>query len=676
MSDITKKIFSIEQADDLPATENFTKSNIIPPVPTEPAERIIKPKVDDVPEFVTRDSVRPRLAPPTHSIETLQPPKAGGWLILGFGLLYIIGAGLYFGLPLLNQPVGLIPIAGLAVLLCLPLILLFLLWRAFRHLSFISFENSKLAQATEILVSPDAEALKRTETLSSGIRNEISKINSGLAKTVEAFQGVQIAIAKESQALDTAGLALTNRSDDVGRNLTLQREAIQGMSETVETRMSLLSSQISDTGATLDGICTTAEAKLLKAGEALQKASVTVNETMTSTGSHIEEKITAIEATSQNLKDTTGGLTTSITASTESLQNADSTFANNVGKLQTLNAQTQTQISDLQATIGHGYEVLAELREAAESREAVVASHYDGLTAQIKKSEDDTLAAQGQTARMVETNLAQMRRDFSRMETDLKALQSKLNNLRKTSDDLDDANIKPARLNLVPLESDFPPVEPSRPIARPSRSKFKPEFEPISDSPLNLGVDMEIESQDQTLINFEPDLIRRPGELETKSKPKGFGRRKDKDEKSGWRWRDMLGTLERPDDNLGRTAPPLGEIDRKVNAVALLTGLQLSPAAIVDEGTVVDATQGQINKGEPGLTAAVVLKLPEAVSHLKDSLNRDVALKANLRSFTLGFAKTLSHTTQTAPALRAALGSPEGRAYLLCAAAFRPELRG
>jgi len=35
----------------------------------------------------------------------------------------------------------------------------------------------------------------------------------------------------------------------------------------------------------------------------------------------------------------------------------------------------------------------------------------------------------------------------------------------------------------------------------------------------------------------------------------------------------------------------------------------------------------------------------------------------------------IGNTPPTAPALRAALGSPEGRAYLLCAAAFKPELR-
>ena len=128
-------------------------------------------------------------------------------------------------------------------------------------ISLITFENSKLTRAAEILVTPDQEALNRTETLSAGIRDEISKVNSGLSQTVEAFKDVQLAITREAQALDTAGIALTTRSDDVGRTLTLQRQALEGLSGTFDTRMDALSTQISDASQTLEGICTAAVSK-------------------------------------------------------------------------------------------------------------------------------------------------------------------------------------------------------------------------------------------------------------------------------------------------------------------------------------------------------------------------------------------------------------------------------
>ena len=666
MSDITKKIFSIEPADERPLTADKPKTHWLKPLPDEPISEKMDAKTEDVPEFVTRDSVQPLLSPPSN-LEPLKPPRAAGWLILSFGLLYIIGAGLYFGTPLLNQPIELLPISGIAVLLALPLILLFLLWRTLKHLSLITFENSKLTRAAEILVTPDKEALNRTETLSAGIRNEISKVNSGLSKTVEAFKDVQLAITKEAQALDTAGHTLSNRSEDVGRTLSAQREALEGLSGTFDTRMNTLSTQLSEASQTLEGICTDAESKLLSAGEALQKTTEVVDETVTTNTARLGDKIASLEATNENLSGSAGKLTMSLNESAHSLLQSDFAFTENMTELTTLNKQTQAQISELQATIGHGHEVLTELREAAESKKTIIATHYEDLSTQLKQSEDNTLAAQGKTARMVETNLAQMRRDFTRMETDLKSLQAKLVNAKAAAQDIPEVEQKSARLKLKPLDTDFPPVEPPRHVA-PSRPK--PKYDPIAKTPLNLGADMEIESLDEPLIKFEPDVVRRPFEVEANPKAKGFGRRKNKEEKAGWRWRDMLGNLERPDGN----APSATQ--GGVNAVALLTGIKLSPSAIVDEGTVVDATQARVNKGEPGLASAVTEKLPEAVTHLKESLNRDPNLKANLLTFTSNFSNMLSNTPPTAPALRAALGSPEGRAYLLCAAALKPELRG
>ncbi len=671
VSDITKKIFSIEPADD--AVEP-SSADVIRPVADDTPKTAKSTSTDDVPDFVTRDPIQPLATPPSILEEVDQPSKAAGWLILGFSVLYLIGAGLYFGLPLVTEPAGLMPIAGLVLLLTLPLFLLFLLWRTLRHLNRVSLQNARMAKAANLLVTPDRDALTRTETLASGIRTQISLVNKGLSDTVEALQGVQLAVTRESQALDAAGLNLTKRSDEVGQNLTLQRQALDSMTDTFDTRMSTLSTQITDSSQTLDGVCTAAETKLLNASEALQKASETVDATVTSGSARIDENITSLGEMSRKLDETANALTEDLKVSTQTLQSSDETFIQRSDELQRLNVQTEAQITELQATINRGHEMLSELQASSEARSSAVDSYYGDLSAQLKKSEDETLALQGQTTRMVESNLAQMRRDFSRMETDLQSLQAKLTNLRQASDELPEPEVKPSRLNLKPLDSDFPPVEPPRPFVKPER-------EPSNEGPLNLGMDMEIESEDEPLISFEPDVIRRPGQINETTKSKGFGRRSDKEEKSGWRWRDMLGTLERPDAAVPETItppPPLNSDEmaiRDIDGVALLSALQLSPAAIVDEGTVVDATQARINSGEAGLTSVVTDKLPEAVAHLKDNLEADASLKSDLRTFTADFAKMIGNTPPTAPALRAAFGSPEGRAYLLCAAAFKPELR-
>ena len=688
MSDITKKIFSIEQTGDEPVRSDLPKSDILRPLAEEKITRSTPQPTEKVPEFVTREAIRPLATPPPALTDYDSPSKAAGWIIFALGALYLIGAGLYFGLPLLDEAaLGLLPVAGLVVLLTLPIILLFLLWRALRHLSVINDQNARMSKAAEILVSPEREALARTETLAGGIRAEISKVNIGLSEAVNSLKGVQSTVAQESEALDAAGQALSKRSDAVGQNLTLQRQALESLSGGIDARMSALSVQITDKGQKLDEICAAAETKILNAGEALEKASTAVDETATSGADRIRDKIDTLEETRLKLAETAEAFTSKMASSTETLLETDKYFGEYSEKFQglntetqsqfkefkTLNADTQSQISALQATIGHGYEMLDTLKASSKTQAADVAAYYDNLSNQLKRSEDDTLKAQGETASMVESNLAQMRRDFSRMETDLQALQVKLNRLRDASDDLERVEPESPRLRLRPLETDFPPVEPPEPVAH---------AEPVEiiDSPLNLGGDMEIASADAPLINFEPDVIRRPGDVSSKPKSKGFGRRGGKDEKSGWHWRDMLGSLERPDGVADPSAPNASlsagtNVSRDVDGVALLTALKLSPAAIVDEGTVVDATQARINTGEPGLTSVVKDKLPEAVAHLKQNMAADTALRADLHVFTMGFSKMIGNTPPTAPALRAAFGSPEGRAYLLCAAAFTPELR-
>ena len=676
MSDITKKIFSIEPEGPPKSAREPSTDDVIRPVLADRAEPRVKSAQEDVPKFVTREAKSPLKAPPQSELGE-DPPSGAGWVIVSLGVLYLIGAGLYFGMPLLNETAGLFAIAGLALLLALPLVLLFLLWRALRHLNNINAQNARLSRAAEILVTPDDEALARTETLAAGIQTQISKVNSNLADTVEALKGVQLGVTRESQALDAAGLQLTSRSDDVGRNLTLQRQALESISSTFDTRMGTLSTQITDTGQTLDVICTTAEEKLLKASEALQIASGKMDQTVADGSTRISERITEIGDISLKLEETTKTLTTDLETSAQTLTDADQGLMDKTLALQELNISTQTKIIDLQNTIDRGNEMLANLNEAAETRESFVQSYYQDLSAGLKQSENETLAAQGKTARMVEDNLAQMRQDFQAMESDLQALQSKLNNLKTAAPAAAPAAVESqTRLNLKPLDSDFPPVEAPRFAPTPRVSTTIANTASIVESPLNLGADMELESAEAAIVDYEPDVIRRPGDVDPApaSKSKGFGRRAEKQDKSGWRWRDMLGTLDRPDANLTAATGLVGAAAATtagINGVAILTKLQLSPSAIVDEGTVIDATQARINNGESGLVTTVTTKLPDAVSHLKNEIAGNPQLENELKSFSAEFAQMIGNTPPTAPALRAALGSPDGRAYLLAAAALK-----
>jgi len=78
-----------------------------------------------------------------------------------------------------------------------------------------------------------------------------------------------------------------------------------------------------------------------------------------------------------------------------------------------------------------------------------------------------------------------------------------------------------------------------------------------------------------------------------------------------------------------------------------------------------------VSGGDGALASMVNRKLPEAVNHLREKMASDTKLTADLMRFNTQFSRMISITPPTAPALRASLGSPDGRAYLLIAAALK-----
>ncbi|GGX59117.1 hypothetical protein GCM10011309_05840 [Litorimonas cladophorae] len=687
VSDITKKIFSIEP-EGVTSNQEPNASDIIRPISVSPkGEKAVDQKSDirsekeavkteKVPDFVTRQAVHPLQTPPSSSAYPQVSASGTGWItwtLVGFSLLYVIGVNLLLVPPLLKESGTLFQYSGLAVLIMLPVILLLLLGTALKRLVKLNDESQNLARAADLLVSPETEALGRTQTLARGIQAEISKFNGQLKDTVTALQGVQTAVSLERQALDTAGLKLSERSEDVGRSLTLQRQALESISGTFDAHMGTLSAKIAETSSELQNVCVDAESRLTQAGARLSEAT-TNTETQISKGTdQIQGKILELGDVSRKLDDSGEALTSDLGSSAQQLIALEAKLAERITELDTLNSGTQTKIGDLQATVQEGNKLLNDLQEAANTRETELKSLYDRLSAQLKKSENDTLSTQGNTARVVEANLAQMRRDFGSMETELKSLQIKINRLRDSADATlqftQEPSFLPSRLNLKPLDTDFPPVEPPH-----INTELAQKPEEIGETPFNLGMDLEIESPLSEISNFEPDVVTRPGQ--PSAPKKGFGRKSEK-ETNGWRWRDMLGGLERPDLEIERvSSQPLSpkniaDVDLpSVDIVSLLSTIKLSPSAFVDEGMVVDATQARINSGEAGIAAAVTKQLPDAVAHLRQHIFSDEQLAEDVKRFHSAFSKTIGNTPPSAPALRAALGSPDGRAYLLCTAAL------
>jgi len=667
LSDITKKIFSIESAAD---PEKPPHASLIEAV--KPLDHNDKVK-DDLPEFVTREMKAPIIlgSPQDRKHSSTSWIK---WTGLAFTLVWLIGAALMFSDRFLSQNTDKFETAGLIVLIALPAILITLLWMSLRQLVTISNRNIDLANAANALISPETEALSRTQTLADGIKAEISSVNGKLSETVNLFKSVQTEISRESQALDAAGIQLSHRSEDVGRNLTLQRQALESISGTFESKMETLSTHILETGKTLETSSETASSRIETTIGAIDETASKLSEASSTMDQSLSTRVSELGDISRKIDETSEALKSDLNDSIEILKTSEDSLSRRSEMIDTLSTSAQEKIDLLTATLGSGQQSLRDLEKATHERSEELNRLYDGLSAQVKKSEDETLASQGRTTRMVEGNLAQMRRDLSNMEAEMQALQSRIRTLRDGGADTRPEAPPQSRLLLKPLDSDFPPVEPQRPGVniRPAYNMERTESDlDIPEEPLNLGADLQIENPDDALTNFDPDVIKRPGGEAVSGK--GFGRASSTKEKSsGWRWKDMLGGLDRPDSTPAAQAPnDTGRAPKdSINIQDRLDRIDLSPAAIVDEGTIIDATQARINAGETGLADTVRQRLTDPISHLRANMNQDSSLASDVRQFVSDFSERVSTTPITAPALRAVYSSPDGRAYLLCAASL------
>jgi len=187
--------------------------------------------------------------------------------------------------------------------------------------------------------------------------------------------------------------------------------------------------------------------------------------------------------------------------------------------------------------------------------------------------------------------------------------------------------------------------------------------------------DAEIKAFNPEAIAKPKDEPLRPAAPSTDEDVVGFGRKKPK-EKSGWRWRDMLGGLDRPDDIARQDDgfmplsmdPPRQISDQRM--FASLQALGLSPAAVVDDGCIIEAANTRKAKGAIAMSQAVAKRMGEPVRHLHRAMEENPALKTDGRAYVAQFQARISAIESDREAIRTKLESDAGRAFLLCDAAL------
>ncbi|MGB6231312.1 MAG: hypothetical protein WBF53_14435, partial [Litorimonas sp.] len=130
-------------------------------------------------------------------------------------------------------------------------------------------------------------------------------------------------------------------------------------------------------------------------------------------------------------------------------------------------------------------------------------------------------------------------------------------------------------------------------------------------------------------------------------------------------------TIERPPAGVPLSPPPpQPDLPDGSDVVARLCEVRLAPSAIVDEGTIIDATAARLTGGEARQVDVVVARLNAPVLHLRGVLAADLEFRLRAEAFRRTYDAHLA-PVRDSDAMRAEMGSASGRAYLLCAAALK-----
>lgn len=169
------------------------------------------------------------------------------------------------------------------------------------------------------------------------------------------------------------------------------------------------------------------------------------------------------------------------------------------------------------------------------------------------------------------------------------------------------------------------------------------------------------------ITGFDPDFLRTS---EAPQKPA-------KDTKGKSWWKSLFSSNDENDEVLDRLTAPIEIPDEPTVQdvtdeliVEALAGLGLAPAAIVDDGCIIEAVNTRISRGPLAMSDVITHRLEDPVRHLYDQANLDPALHADMTTFARRFHTSLGDMEDDREAIRKQFESDAGRAFLLCDAAL------
>lgn len=586
---------------------------------------------------------------------------------------------------------------GFTMMALFPLVLIGLATYAFRHINSLSRASSQLKVTAEALMTPDETVITRSTIMAKSIQAQIDEVNLKVSSALTRMELLDDMVKSQGSSLAKSTLAIDTTASDVEHRISTQRKGLENIANLFEGRMTTLSTmldghtvQLASSGQMAEQRVQEARMSVEGAAEKLASASETVRQNavvaaQTLSGSHVEitklgddvqAQSTRLDAVyRQHLND----LKVMLSALREQQDELGVTMEERLSKMRDMSLSAKVGAESLTEASIKGRETVEALNEAASLTDTAVRARFSEMEEMVKYSTVRAESISETATRQVQNSLSMTRKEIARIEADMMDLMDKLSHAEASKAALPPQAAAPASLKTTTPESAVPSLRRERftnsealPTPTADKNDFRSmeyrditnEAQPIEPALFSLrrpiedtpppppnGASSELEIYQPTHDDL-PAVLRRPsGEDGTKDRGK-------------WSLRGLFGGYD------GDSPPPSARTVTDEDIISRLTTLGLTPAAIVDDGCIIEASNLRKVKGAAAMSQAVAKRLSEPVRHLFMATETDADFKLDIRTFTQQFDERLGPIESDREGIRTRLESDAGRAYLLCDAAL------
>ncbi len=444
------------------------------------------PVIEKTPAIATRSR---------HDMTVNEESRSLLWIAMGLGLAWLLGSILatifLFGVDKFGSySAG--QWGGLAFFILFPLMLIAVIYAAFKKMSSITQQASRLEVAANELMRVDETVVRRATEMSGVVKREIDTLNSGIDTALTRASTLQSVLESETKKLGETSLDVEDKTQRITERLTTEREALFNISNAFDEQMKSLSQSLDSHSENLAMSTKTAEQKIQEARLSVENTASKINQTSDLIRNNTMEAATTLTGNqdeilklSDQLRQRAEELDTiyqkhgqDLNAMIAQLRNEQEVLSQSLeerlSKMRDVALSAQVSAERLTEASEAGRQTVMSLSEAAQLSESSIKTRFAEMEEVVKFSNQRAESISEKAARRVQDSLSQTRKEIARIEMDMLNLQEKLSSVS-------DGTASKLSINEMDNASEEPPVQDEELAAEipPKKKKGALNFVPL-----------------------------------------------------------------------------------------------------------------------------------------------------------------------------------------------------